>query len=569
VKNEKTGYELDLVWVFKGGDPISAPLAYVKDTDELSVVSGGKFLTAKMAALGKSGQGQAFRVASMPGHSAAYENIFAKPTIHKNNLYWVSLGTMFTKEMTDDINSEKFVGISNKISTGISFSADKFCYGTESNGVEVYNFNKDNYYSFFNLGDRVTSTPIMNEDMVYFATESVSENYFYGMKLDNRNFFLLPGPGWETMTRAFTSPDSWRFNIKDAQIISGPVLGLIGDKEVVFAGTTGGVIYAFDQKRNKKGEMKRPHRICKLPRMDEGITSPMLFDPTNKVLYCMSDKGRFYVLDPSRGVDATVFIIPETDDYRDFRPTAMTLAQGNLCFSVATKKLASVFYCLNYKSGRYLRVPLPKEAVYEPLVVGNTAYVSCRSGEIYRIDLPASLLIMSREQKAKKIKKKTDEIKEKKPILINPKEVEENADKVELPALNIKITPDEKPETKSEKEGTQTEKSAQKKSLILFSGWCYIGRFDANNRRWVEKTIKGYDEKIPQIGQKVIMATSVNLRDDRPHYPGRTMGKKIKVVPTGLEITIEKVDAKVGFGHVWAEVQFSAKDINTLTTQAE
>jgi outer membrane protein assembly factor BamB len=371
----------------------------VADSGELSVVSGEKLFRVKPAA--SDAPSVNISVTFVPGNMN-YEDIFSRPVVHKDNLYWVSSGTMFVEKLTDRDFShpEKFADISRNITTGIASGGDKFAYGTENNGVEVYTFEKDSFYSFFDLPDRVSTTPMIDEDMVYFATESDGGNYLYGMKLDSENLFMLPHPGWEVRDKTFTSPDSWRFGIEDAGISAQPVPGWIGDRKVVFAGADDGVIYAFDPKgkKNKKGEIKRQSWKYKLSRVGEGVGSPLVFDPENKVLYCMGNRGRLYILNPLSGA-GIVFAIPETDDYRDFKSTDMALDQGNLCFSVTSKKLASVFYCLNYKSGKYLRVPLPKEAVFKPLIVDKNVYISCRSGEIYNIELPDAFRIKKPKQK--------------------------------------------------------------------------------------------------------------------------------------------------------------------------
>ncbi len=392
-------HRLNLAWVFEGGNPINAPLAYLPRREETSqgeilAVSRGKLFGINPASADK--QPPVKWIASLPGYSLGetYEPVSASPNLYGNNLYWASLGRMFTGGLENTPPApSRFADISRKISTGISFSGDKFCYGTENNGVEIYTLNKDSFYSFVPLAAKVSCTPVINGDMAYFATQAEKGNYFYGVKLDSQGFFILPHPAWEIQDKTFASPDSWKFKVKEGKITARPVPGQIGSQGVMFAVTDRGMIYAFSGlgAANDNGELTQPVWSYKLSRIDEGITIPPVFDGTNNILYALSNKGQLYVLDPARTSQLLLatFNISETDDYLDFKPTEMTLADGNLCLSVASKKLGSVFYSFNYKTGKYLRVPLDREAAFESLVIGNTAYVPCRGGEIYRINIDA------------------------------------------------------------------------------------------------------------------------------------------------------------------------------------
>lgn len=95
----------------------------------------------------------------------------------------------------------------------------------------------------------------------------------------------------------------------------------------------------------------------------------------------------------------------------------------------------------------------------------------------------------------------------------------------------------------------------------IYSGWFYLGTFSENKKKWFQKTIQGFENRVPEKGEKVTLSAPMYLRDDKPREKKNARLVPPFNLPMKTGFTVKSIDAKVGFGQVWAQVQFSENDI--------
>jgi len=398
-------YSINPKWVFEGGRLVAAPLSFDRKTGLLLNVSKRTLdIIVEADFYGKTTASPSYTSIKKPTNKRPESLADVSSEAVRNNgyIYWASSGVMFRKKgdtsaELEEGKIEKFAELGKNIATDIGFDTDNFYFGTDGEGVQVYTFDRVNYYPFFVPDGRVSSKPVSWNNRVYFATEGREENYFYSMFLNKENFFLLPNYAWnsEKLDKNFSEASCYRFKIPSGRIVSAPIMGETGGRRVWFVGTTTGTVYAIpmagDIPVNAKGEIEEKNFpwVAHLSGMDESIKLPLVYDDNNKLLFAVSNQGWISVFDlkTNKLIPAYRWPFTETDDTGLFESSGFSVSDGCFAVNVVGKNFHSTFYAWNYFSKKYLRVPVLGQLTFSPVLVGPRAYITTRNGKILAIDI--------------------------------------------------------------------------------------------------------------------------------------------------------------------------------------
>jgi len=403
--NNEFPYSIRPKWVFEGGRLVSAPLSFDEKTGSLLNVSKRSLdIVVEADFHKKAAVSPAYTSIKSPAnrHPEILADVSSQAVRNNGYIYWASGGIMFRKKGNTPAELkngkvEKFAELGKNISTDIGFGVENFYFGTDGEGVQVYTFDRVNYYPFFIPDGRVSSKPVSWNRHIYFATEGREENYFYSMSLNKENFFLLPNYAWNSdkLDKNFSEASCYRFKIPSGRIVSAPVMGNIQGRKVWFVGTTTGTVYAIpmagDISVNANGEIEENNFpwVAHLSGMNESIKLPLVYDDDNKLIFAVSNQGWVSVFDLKTNKLTPSYRWPftETNDTGVFESSGFSVSDGCFAVNVVGKNFHSSFYAWNYFSKKYLRVPVLGQLTFPPVLVGSRAHITTRNGKILSIDL--------------------------------------------------------------------------------------------------------------------------------------------------------------------------------------